>query len=115
MCVIYKCCWFVGDCDGSSSCNTSNNILLFYCQKVDAKKLEKAEAKLQQKQEKRSQDSANSRNTVTAVRLESATASQVTSKKEAKMEDKGNNRAQDIRIENFDVAFGNRCVDVCCL
>ncbi|XP_021913880.1 ATP-binding cassette sub-family F member 3 isoform X2 [Zootermopsis nevadensis] len=76
--------------------------------KVDAKKLEKAEAKLQQKQEKRSQDSANSRNTVTAVRLESATASQVTSKKEAKMEDKGNNRAQDIRIENFDVAFGNR-------
>jgi len=46
------------------------------------------------------------------VRLESATASQVTSKKEAKMEDKGNNRAQDIRIENFDVAYGNRCVEV---
>ena len=46
------------------------------------------------------------------VRLESATASQVTSKKEAKMEDKGNNRAQDIRIENFDVAYGNRCVGV---
>jgi len=47
-----------------------------------------------------------------AVRLESATASQVTSKKEAKLEDKGNNRAQDIRIENFDVAYGNRCVEV---
>lgn len=46
------------------------------------------------------------------MRLESATASQVTSKKEAKMEDKGNNRAQDIRIENFDVAYGNRCVGV---
>ena len=46
------------------------------------------------------------------MRLESATASQVTSKKEAKMEDKGNNRAQDIRIENFDVAYGNRCVIV---
>ncbi|XP_069683697.1 ATP-binding cassette sub-family F member 3 [Periplaneta americana] len=76
--------------------------------KVDAKKLEKAEAKLQQKQEKRSQDSANSRNTQAIPRLESATASQVTSKKEAKMEDKGNNRAQDIRIENFDVAYGNR-------
>ncbi|PSN29328.1 ATP-binding cassette sub-family F member 3 [Blattella germanica] len=76
--------------------------------KVDAKKLEKAEAKLQQKQEKRSQDSANSRNTNAVPRLESATASQVTSKKEAKMEDKGNNRAQDIRIENFDVAYGNR-------
>jgi ATP-binding cassette subfamily F protein 3 len=49
---------------------------------------------------------------VGAVRLESATASQVTSKKEAKMEDKGNNRAQDIRIENFDVAYGNRSVGV---
>jgi len=48
------------------------------------------------------------------VRLESATASQVTSKKEAKMEDKGNNRAQDIRIENFDVAYGNRCGSVMC-
>ena len=46
------------------------------------------------------------------MRLESATASQVTSKKEAKMEDKGNNRAQDIRIENFDVAYGNRWVGV---
>ncbi|GLH04214.1 Multidrug resistance protein homolog 65 [Gryllus bimaculatus] len=75
--------------------------------KVDAKKLEKAEARLQQKQEKRSQDLANSRAPV-APRLESATASQVTSKKEAKMEDKGSNRAQDIRIENFDVAYGNR-------
>ena len=78
--------------------------------KVDAKKLEKAEAKLQQKQEKRSQDSANSRNANAVPRLESATASQVTSKKEAKMEDKGNNRAQDIRIENFDVAYGNRYI-----
>ncbi|KAJ9575730.1 hypothetical protein L9F63_007376 [Diploptera punctata] len=76
--------------------------------KVDAKKLEKAEAKLQQKQEKRSQDSANSRNANAVPRLESATASQVTSKKEAKMEDKGNNRTQDIRIENFDVAYGNK-------
>jgi hypothetical protein len=50
---------------------------------------------------------------VSTTRLESATASQVTSKKEAKMEDKGNNRAQDIRIENFDVAYGNRCVQGC--
>lgn len=75
--------------------------------KVDAKKLEKAEARLQQKQEKRSQDLANNRVPI-VPRLESATASQVTSKKEAKMEDKGSNRAQDIRIENFDVAYGNR-------
>lgn len=68
---------------------------------------------MQQKQERRSQDSATSRNTVTTGRPESATASQVTSKKESKMEDKGNNRAQDIRIENFDVAYGNRCVQGC--
>ncbi|XP_067010007.1 ATP-binding cassette sub-family F member 3 [Anabrus simplex] len=76
--------------------------------KVDAKKLEKAEAKLQQKQDKRNQDLASGRNVVQAPQLEAATASQVTSKKEAKMEDKGSNRAQDIRIENFDVAYGNR-------
>jgi hypothetical protein len=50
---------------------------------------------------------------VSTGRPESATASQVTSKKESKMEDKGNNRAQDIRIENFDVAYGNRCVQGC--
>lgn len=42
------------------------------------------------------------------VKLESATASQVTSKKEAKMEAKGNNRAQDIRIDNFDIAYGDK-------
>jgi ATP-binding cassette subfamily F protein 3 len=41
-------------------------------------------------------------------KMDGATASQVTSKKEAKMEAKGNNRAQDIRIENFDVAYGER-------
>nr|CAD7429580.1 unnamed protein product [Timema monikensis] len=75
--------------------------------KVDAKKLEKAEAKLVQKQEKRSADLATTRAPVVPI-LQTATASQVTSKKESKLEDKGNNRAQDIRIENFDVAFGNR-------
>lgn len=44
------------------------------------------------------------------VKLETATASQVTSKKEAKLEAKGNNRAQDIRIDNFDIAYGDRLV-----
>lgn len=42
------------------------------------------------------------------VQMSSASASQVTSKKEAKLEAKGNNRSQDIRIENFDVSFGDR-------
>lgn len=73
--------------------------------KVDAKKLEKAELKLQQKQEKRSGDT----NKVPVVsKLETATASQVTSKKDNKLEAKGNNKTVDIRIENFDIAYGDR-------
>ncbi|XP_017781805.1 PREDICTED: ATP-binding cassette sub-family F member 3 [Nicrophorus vespilloides] len=74
--------------------------------KVDSRKLEKAEAKLQEKQEKRSKDYSNK--TVVIPVLQTATASQVTSKKEIKLEAKGNNRTQDIRIENFDIAYGDR-------
>ena len=80
-------------------------------QKVDAKKLEKAEAKLQQKQEKRigiDQTAAKIvNNTVPA--LETASASQMMSKKDSRMENKGStNKTTDIRIENFDVAYGDR-------
>lgn len=66
--------------------------------------MEKAEAKLQQKQGKRSEYKP----LTPAPVLQSATASQVTSKKETKLEAKGTNKTQDIRIENFDVAFGDR-------
>lgn len=45
-------------------------------------------------------------------KLESATASQMTSKKDSKLEAKGTNRTQDIRIENFDIAYGDRYVNV---
>ncbi|XP_020711475.1 ATP-binding cassette sub-family F member 3 isoform X2 [Athalia rosae] len=78
--------------------------------KVDAKKLEKAEAKLQQKLEKRVGDSgAVNRNVNASMALETASASQMTSKKDSRMEGKGGvNRTQDIRIENFDVAYGDR-------
>ncbi|XP_050311079.1 ATP-binding cassette sub-family F member 3 [Anthonomus grandis grandis] len=72
--------------------------------KVDAKKLEKAQAKLQEKQEKRGKEIR----VVAPPKLQTATASQVINKKESKLEAKGNNRAQDIRIENFDVAYGDR-------
>ncbi|XP_047021902.1 ATP-binding cassette sub-family F member 3 [Helicoverpa zea] len=72
--------------------------------KVDAKKLEKAEAKLQQKQQKQKDSKAP----VSAPILQTATASQVTSKKDSKLEAKGTNRTQDIRIENFDIAYGDR-------
>lgn len=84
-------------------------ILLTVFQKVDAKKLEKAEAKLQQKQAMRA-DLVTCRPAAPPVKLESATASQVTSKKEAKMEAKGTNRAQDVRIDNFDIAYGDKLV-----
>uniref|UniRef100_A0A0K8TMK5 ATP-binding cassette sub-family F member 3 n=1 Tax=Tabanus bromius TaxID=304241 RepID=A0A0K8TMK5_TABBR len=73
--------------------------------KVDSKKLEKAEAKLQQKQEKRS-DITKPLNL--PVKLQTATASQVFNKKENKMESKGSNRGMDIRIENFDLSFGEK-------
>lgn len=81
-------------------------------QKVDAKKLEKAEAKLQQKQEKRivnEQGSASRINTANNAAESAASASQMTSKKDSRMETKGGvNKTQDIRIENFDVAYGDR-------
>ncbi|XP_060830546.1 ATP-binding cassette sub-family F member 3 isoform X1 [Bombus pascuorum] len=77
--------------------------------KVDAKKLEKAEAKLQQKQEKRSNNELSGRINIISQGIESASASQMTSKKDSRMETKGGvNKAQDIRIENFDIAYGDR-------
>ncbi|KAK0087155.1 hypothetical protein PV325_001668 [Microctonus aethiopoides] len=80
--------------------------------KVDAKKLEKAEAKLQQKQEKRTGHDSNNtaKNIISSNQsAESASASQMMSKKDSRMENKGTtNKTQDIRIENFDVAYGDR-------
>lgn len=78
---------------------------------MDKKKLEKAQAKLQQKHDKRTEQVIKGVGTMSVASSkmqDAATASQVTSKKEAKLEAKGNNRAQDIRIENFDVAYGDR-------
>ncbi len=73
--------------------------------KVNSKKLEKAQQKLQQKQDKRSDVV---KPTVSAPQLQTATASQVVSKKDNQLEAKGNNRSMDIRIENFDVSYGNK-------
>lgn len=84
---------------------------------MDKKKLEKAQAKLQQKQDKRTEQVIKGVGTMSVVnsKMDNATASQVTSKKEAKLEAKGNNRAQDIRIENFDVAYGDRLDKILCI
>ncbi|KAH8295760.1 hypothetical protein KR018_007764 [Drosophila ironensis] len=81
--------------------------LCLVTQKVDSKKLEKAEAKLQQKQEKRQEVNKHGMIPV-AVKLQTATASQVTNKKNTKMDQKGLNRSMDIKIENFDLAFGEK-------
>ncbi|MCI4377112.1 hypothetical protein PGIGA_G00199930 [Pangasianodon gigas] len=73
---------------------------------VDAKKLEKAEAKLRAKHERRNEkDSQKPSNPLV---LEEASASQASSKKESRVDMSGKNRSYDIRIENFDVSFGER-------
>ncbi|KAM4769822.1 ATP-binding cassette sub-family F member 3 isoform 2-T2 [Cyanocitta cristata] len=73
---------------------------------VNAKKLEKAEAKLKAKQDKRlERDSLKSSGSPV---LEEASASQASSKKETRMESSGKNKSYDVRIENFDVSFGER-------
>lgn len=68
---------------------------------VDTKKLTKAKDKQKQKQTKKE-------NGRTDPVGSNATASQVTSKKEAKLEAKGVNKLQDIRLENFDISFGEK-------
>uniref|UniRef100_A0A3P8XND7 ATP-binding cassette sub-family F member 3 n=1 Tax=Esox lucius TaxID=8010 RepID=A0A3P8XND7_ESOLU len=73
---------------------------------VDARKLEKAEAKLKQKQGRRNE--RDSQKTTSPLVLEEASASQASSKKDSRVDLSGKNRSYDIRIENFDVSFGER-------
>ncbi|XP_068601385.1 ATP-binding cassette sub-family F member 3 [Brachionichthys hirsutus] len=75
---------------------------------VDAKKLEKAEAKLKAKHERRNE--RESQKATSPLVLEEASASQASSKKDNRVDQSGKNRSYDIRIENFDVAFGERCL-----
>ncbi|CAN9511259.1 unnamed protein product [Ophioblennius macclurei] len=75
---------------------------------VDAKKLEKAEAKLKAKHERRNEK--DSQKTPSPLVLEEASASQASSKKDNRVDQSGKNRSYDIRIENFDVSFGERCL-----
>ncbi|XP_069053409.1 ATP-binding cassette sub-family F member 3 [Lepisosteus oculatus] len=73
---------------------------------VDAKKLEKAEAKLKAKNEKRTEK--DSQKVASPLVLEEASASQASSKKDSRVDNSGKNKSYDIRIENFDVSFGER-------
>ncbi|KAM8769328.1 ATP-binding cassette sub-family F member 3 [Acanthopagrus schlegelii] len=75
---------------------------------VDAKKLEKAEAKLKAKHERRNEK--DSQKGSSPLVLEEASASQASSKKDNRVDQSGKNRSYDIRIENFDVSFGERCL-----
>uniref|UniRef100_A0A3Q3MJY6 ATP-binding cassette sub-family F member 3 n=1 Tax=Mastacembelus armatus TaxID=205130 RepID=A0A3Q3MJY6_9TELE len=75
---------------------------------VDAKKLEKAEAKLKAKHERRNEK--DSQKASAPLVLEEASASQASSKKDNRVDQSGKNRSYDIRIENFDVSFGERCL-----
>lgn len=71
---------------------------------VDQKKLEKAEAKLRLKQDKR--DGVDSSGKPTEIVLSQPTASQMLSKVELKKDETG--KSKEIKIENFDIAFGDR-------
>ncbi|XP_041418199.1 uncharacterized protein LOC495035 isoform X1 [Xenopus laevis] len=73
---------------------------------VDVKRLEKAEAKLKSKLEKRTE--RDFQKASGNVVMEEASASQAASKKENRIESSGKNKSYDIRIENFDVSFGER-------
>ncbi|XP_062597281.1 ATP-binding cassette sub-family F member 3-like [Saccostrea cucullata] len=70
---------------------------------VDQKKLEKAEAQIKKKQERKSDNKTKTNNI-----QEEATACQQINKKDVKLDSSGTNRSYDIKIENFDIAFGEK-------
>ncbi|XP_048750945.1 ATP-binding cassette sub-family F member 3-like [Ostrea edulis] len=69
---------------------------------VDQKKLDKAEAQIKKKQERKSD------NKIKLIVREEATACQQINKKDVKLDSSGTNRSYDIKIENFDIAFGEK-------
>ncbi|XP_015792989.1 ATP-binding cassette sub-family F member 3 [Tetranychus urticae] len=76
---------------------------------VDQKKLEKAEAKIKTKQERR--DAAEGTTTIGIVvpglqTNKEASANQMINRRDVKIDETG--RCKDIRIENFDISFGNK-------
>uniref|UniRef100_A0A670Z8G9 ATP binding cassette subfamily F member 3 n=1 Tax=Pseudonaja textilis TaxID=8673 RepID=A0A670Z8G9_PSETE len=95
----------------NSSASWWVSLLILCClslalQMVNARKLEKAEARLKAKQcKKQERDSVKSGSPLV---LEEASASQAASKKENRLEMSGKNKSYDVRIENFDVSFGER-------
>lgn len=74
---------------------------------VDQKKLQKADEKIRQKAERKLKDFNKPKATTPPV-IEMATASQASNRKVTKAESKGTNKSMDIRIENFDMSFGEK-------
>jgi len=74
---------------------------------VDQKKLQKADEKIRQKAERKLKSENKSKASTPPV-LEMATASQASNRKVTKAESKGTNKGKDIRIENFDMSFGEK-------
>jgi len=74
---------------------------------VDQKKLQKADEKIRQKAERKLKNESKSKASTPPV-LEMATASQASNRKVTKAESKGTNKSMDIRIENFDMSFGEK-------
>jgi ATP-binding cassette subfamily F protein 3 len=98
-------------------------VLAFCLQTVNQKKLEKAEQKIREKQEKRAQQETMTKAPqcvfdryshrqllffLIRYQPNSASASQQSSRRDNKMESSGTNKSYDIRIENFDVSFGDK-------
>lgn len=75
---------------------------------VDQKKLEKAEAKLRNKQAERDGlEVTAASNGVKDIVLAAPTASQMISRRDVKA-DEGSGRSKEIKVENFDIAFGDK-------
>lgn len=64
--------------------------------------------KLEKKERNIQAAAANGGHSTSDMNGVKATASQMTNKKTAKLVAKGLNRSMDIRIENFDLAFGEK-------
>ncbi|XP_060605726.1 ATP-binding cassette sub-family F member 3-like [Ruditapes philippinarum] len=74
---------------------------------VDSKQLAKAEAQIQKKQKKQADKDGVASKKPNGV-LDGPTASQQFNKRDMKFDASGANRSYDIKIENFDIAFGDR-------
>ncbi|KAK2706343.1 ATP-binding cassette sub-family F member 3-like [Artemia franciscana] len=87
---------------------SENSMWKLQRESVDSKKLERANARIQKKEERKSDMDKPKPTAPVSNGIGMATASQVLSKKDNKAEQRGTNNSKDIRVENFDIAFGDK-------